>query len=246
MKTTGARPLLSELHAHTTWSDGTLTLRELVDLYGQNGFDVLCVTDHILRTDDPFLPDEPDWSSLDAASFGEYLAAVDAEALRARALYDLVVIAGAELTDTRTTNTDSAHAVAVGLRRFVSVDDGLEAALGKARAHGAALVAAHPYPAHAGPWPERATQRWGRDWQALAPLVDRWELFNGRNLYGWVADAGLPGIANGDFHRPTDLAGWKTVLPCAQDAESVVEHLRSGAPVYLTSYERTVQLAAAA
>jgi hypothetical protein len=41
-------PLLCELHAHSTWSDGDLTLTELVDLYGMHGFDVLCVTDHVL------------------------------------------------------------------------------------------------------------------------------------------------------------------------------------------------------
>src|SRR5262245_61388562 len=35
------KPLLSELHAHTTWSDGALTVAELVDLYGHAGFDVL-------------------------------------------------------------------------------------------------------------------------------------------------------------------------------------------------------------
>ena len=38
--------LLCELHAHTTWSDGALSLPELVDVYGNAGFDVLCVTDH--------------------------------------------------------------------------------------------------------------------------------------------------------------------------------------------------------
>jgi predicted metal-dependent phosphoesterase TrpH len=41
-------PLLCELHAHTRWSDGDLTVAELVDLYGRNGFDVLCVTDHVV------------------------------------------------------------------------------------------------------------------------------------------------------------------------------------------------------
>ena len=39
-------PLLCELHAHTTWSDGALSVRELADLYGRAGFDVLAVTDH--------------------------------------------------------------------------------------------------------------------------------------------------------------------------------------------------------
>src|SRR5215471_13996814 len=46
-------PLLAELHAHTRWGDGELTTRELVDLYGRQGFDVLCITDHVVRTDHP-------------------------------------------------------------------------------------------------------------------------------------------------------------------------------------------------
>jgi 3',5'-nucleoside bisphosphate phosphatase len=41
--------LLCELHAHTTWSDGALTVPELVDLYGRSGFDVLAITDHVVR-----------------------------------------------------------------------------------------------------------------------------------------------------------------------------------------------------
>ena len=47
-------PLLCELHAHTRWSDGEMTVAELVDLHGRNGFDVLCVTDHVVRWDDPW------------------------------------------------------------------------------------------------------------------------------------------------------------------------------------------------
>ena len=58
-------PLLCELHAHTTWSDGALTVRELCDLYGRNGFDVLAVTDHATR--------EPGERAR-AANFDAYLA----------------------------------------------------------------------------------------------------------------------------------------------------------------------------
>ena len=43
-------PLLAELHAHTTWSDGKLEISELVDLAGVHGFDLLCITDHVVRT----------------------------------------------------------------------------------------------------------------------------------------------------------------------------------------------------
>ena len=69
--------LLAELHAHTTWSDGSLSLPELVDLYGTAGFDVLCVTDHSV-------PGRTAVDNVHAGNFGEYLAAIEAEAERAR------------------------------------------------------------------------------------------------------------------------------------------------------------------
>ena len=36
--------------------------------------------------------------------------------------------------------------------------------------------------------------RFAREWRALAPLVDRWELFNRYDLFGWVAERGLPAL----------------------------------------------------
>ena len=66
------RPLLCELHAHSTWSDGSLTLTELVDLYGRSGFDVLCVTDHAVRSDDPWRARQGSlFRSVDARSWNE-------------------------------------------------------------------------------------------------------------------------------------------------------------------------------
>ena len=63
-------PLLCELHAHTRWSDGELTVAELVDLHGRSGFDVLCITDHVVRSDDPWRFEEGlGFSSIDEESF---------------------------------------------------------------------------------------------------------------------------------------------------------------------------------
>ncbi len=96
--TVKASPLLCELHAHSTWSDGELTLTELVDLYGRYGFDVLAVTDHVLRSDDPWPLENPDGSWVDAANHADYLDSIQAEAERARSAYDLLLIPGLELT----------------------------------------------------------------------------------------------------------------------------------------------------
>ena len=45
--------LLCDFHVHTQWSDGKLSVREVVDLYGSTGkFDVIAITDHILMKKD--------------------------------------------------------------------------------------------------------------------------------------------------------------------------------------------------
>jgi predicted metal-dependent phosphoesterase TrpH len=227
-------PLLCELHAHTRWSDGALTLPELVQLYGNHGFDVLCVTDHVNRSDDPWLANDAPVRGIHAANHADYLSEFEAQAERARTEYDLLLLPGLELTYNDLDPFLAAHAVAVGCRSFVSVDDGLETALGRARTEGAALIAAHPFRARKGVHSSRATMRFDREWRELAPLVDRWELFNRYDLFSSVARRGLPAVANGDFHRPEHLPGWKTLLPCAKNEAAVVDYLRSARPAFLT------------
>jgi predicted metal-dependent phosphoesterase TrpH len=228
-------PLLCELHAHTTWSDGALSVAELVDLYGRSGFDVLCITDHTLRN-----AAEPTVGHVDRGQHAAYLAEVRAEAARAAALYDLLVLPGLELTYDDPDPRLAAHAVAVGLESFVALEDGLEAALADARDAGAALIAAHPYAIDAVSSSLRGTGRWHAD-RDLAALVDRFELINRHDVFAWVAEARLPVVASGDFHRLEHLATWKTLLPCAKEAESVVGYLRSrraASLVQLTTVER--------
>jgi predicted metal-dependent phosphoesterase TrpH len=220
-------PLLCELHAHTTWSDGALSVRELADLYGRAGFDVLAVTDHTVPG-----------ACVQEPVFAAYLAEVEAEAERARRLYDLLLIPGLELTYDHEDPADAGHAVAVGLRSFVGVEHGLEPALRAARAHGAALVAAHPYPLAEAGSSTRGTGAFAADPARFAPLVDRFELFNRETLFHWVADAGLPTVANGDFHVPEHLGGWKTLLPCPREERAVIDYLRSPRPAFLVRLDR--------
>jgi predicted metal-dependent phosphoesterase TrpH len=225
---TKTQPLLCELHAHTTWSDGSLTLTELVDLYGRSGFDVLCITDHACR----------DGRHVNEETHARYLGAIEAEATRAQAIYDLLVVPGIELTYDDPDPALGAHVVAVGLERFVPLDGRLEDVLADARLAGAALIGAHPYPPGTLDAAHRRTGRIAADWASLAPLIDRLELFNRHELFAWVADAGLPAVATGDFHEPEHLATWKSLLPCAKSRRAVVDYLRSALPVYLTCLGR--------
>jgi predicted metal-dependent phosphoesterase TrpH len=228
-------PLLCELHAHTTWSDGDLSLRGLVDLYGSLGFDAVCVTDHSCRRDDPWLaPEDRGERGVQIANHRAYLAEIRREAARARDRYDLLLLPGLELTWNDLDPLCAAHALALGLHAFVSMDDGFEAALAAAREAGAAIVAAHPFADEADRSAARTTRRFAHDRERLAPLVDRYELFNRTRLFSWVEEARLPFVATGDFHRQEHLAGWKTLVPCAKDPATLIGYLRSELPVYLT------------
>ena len=85
-------PLFCELHAHTTWSDGSLSVRELVDLYGGAGFNVVAVTDHVVR------PGESQAGAVRAPTYDQYLDDLQAEGERALATYGLLLVPGLELT----------------------------------------------------------------------------------------------------------------------------------------------------
>lgn len=221
--------LLCELHAHTTWSDGQLTPAELVDLYGEHGFDVLAVTDHSVRLDDP-MP-----SAVDPWTWPAYITEIRAEAERAGEQYGLLVIPGLELSDNCDDPDLSAHALALGLEQHVSVDAGIVDALEAANDLRAAVVAAHPYAA-GDLTSMRPTRRIACELDTFRPLVHRYELFNRDEVFGWVAEARLAPVASGDVHLAAHLASWKTLLPCEKDADAVVDYLRSRGRVCLMPY----------
>ena len=94
---------------------------------------MLVVTDHVLRGDDPWPHENPYGSHVHALNYDAYLDAVQAEAERARGLYDLLVVPGLKLTYNDPDPDLAGHAVAVGLRSFVAMDRGLGEAMAAAR-----------------------------------------------------------------------------------------------------------------
>jgi hypothetical protein len=198
-----------------------------------------------VRSDDPWREQEGLlFSSVDEESWPQYVADVEREADRAWRTYGMLVIPGLELTFTDDEHVMAAHAVAAGLREFVSVDDGIAEAMRTAAEAGAALVAAHPNADEPALVRGRLTRRFSRD-ARLRELVHRFELFNRTQLFGWVADAGLPAVAAGDFHTPEHLRGWKTLLPSRHDEAAVVDYLRSPRPGYLLRLDDELSRAAA-
>jgi hypothetical protein len=221
-----SRPLLCELHTHTTWSDGDFGVRELVDLYGRAGFDVVAVTDHVLRPANGPL-------HVHRGNYHVYLAEIEDEAERARCEYGLLLVPGLELTFDDGDPARAAHALAVGLRTFVGLEDGLDPALRQAADAGALLIGAHPYALDAARNSHRGTARFAEqpDWAAGA--LHRFELVNRYDVFDWVRDRRLPPVATGDFHELHHLRTWKTLVPCARDEPAVIDYLRGAGPVEL-------------
>ncbi|HEX6490839.1 MAG TPA: PHP domain-containing protein [Gaiellaceae bacterium] len=226
------KPLLCELHAHTTWSDGGLSVRALVDLYGRAGFDVLAITDHVVRSDQADF--EQNDATLRSERFSVYLEEIEAHAERALLRYRMLVIPGLELTYDDPDPRRAAHTLALGLRSFIGLGGDLDAALGAAAAAGAVLIAAHPYTLAAAGAAARTTARFAEEPEWAAASVHRFEVCNRHDFFDWVAQARLPVVASGDFHRPEHLETWKTLVSAEPSEEAVLEHLRTGRPVSLT------------
>ena len=117
--------LLCDFHVHTTWSDGRLSVREVVDLYGQTGhFDVIAITDHILMKKDLLARAGADGHARAARLLG-HRAAVRRLPRRdrrrgaggRRKLYDLLVIPGAEITQNHIRSKKNSHIIALDLTR---------------------------------------------------------------------------------------------------------------------------------
>lgn len=154
-------------------------------------------------------------------------------------LYGLLVIPGLELTWYDRPER-SAHALAVGIRAWIGVDDGLEQALQAAEAGGAALIGAHPYTLDATVDAPRTTARFSEELEWSRDVLHRFELCNRHDFFTWVAEERLPVVASGDFHRPEHLATWKTLLPCAHEEEAVIAYLRSRGEAALMRLDATV------
>ena len=234
--------LLCDFHVHTNWSDGRLSLREVVDLYGRTRrFDVIAITDHILMRRDMLARAGRLLSlgrrefSVTEDRFQSYLDAIAAEARRARRLYDMLVIPGAEITQNHIRSKKNSHIVALNIKEHISADQPAEDILHAIRNQGALSIACHPH--------HRTTRRveigtcylWDKR-KRLAELVDVWEAANRDDLFSVTSLKHYPYVANSDFHKPKHLYSWKTLLRCDKDWDAIARTLRANVDVALTLY----------
>jgi predicted metal-dependent phosphoesterase TrpH len=234
--------LLCDFHVHTSWSDGRLSLRDVVDLYGQTGrFDVIAITDHILTRGD-LLGRAARLASLGMKHFSvtedrfdAYLSDIAMEAERAKRLYGMLVIPGAEITQNHIRSKKNAHIIGLNLNAFVSADQQAEDILKEIRRQGAVSIACHPH--------HRTTRRieigtcylWDHR-KRLSELVDVWEAANRDDLFSVTSLKHYPYVANSDFHKAKHLYSWKTLLRCEKNWNAIARTLRANVDVALTLY----------
>ncbi len=236
--------LLCDFHVHTRWSDGRLTIREVVDLYGQTGkFDVIAITDHILMKKD-LLARIGRLATLGTRSFGvkepcfdEYLDEIREEGERALRKYNLLVIPGAEVTQNNINGKGkkNAHIIALDIKRYISADQPAVEILREIRRQDALSIACHPH--------HRTTRRieistcylWDNR-GALAHLVDVWEAANRDDLFSVTSLKHFPYIANSDFHKAKHLYSWKTLIRAEKNWPAIRRALCDNVDVAITLF----------
>ena len=234
--------LLCDFHVHSQWSDGRLPLRDVIDLYGRTKrFDVVAITDHILMERD-LLARAGRWISLGrrefsvtAARFEEYLRDIETEARRAKRLYDMIVIPGAEITQNHLRSKRNSHIIALDIKEFISADQPAEEILKAVRRQGALSIACHPH--------HRTTTRleigtcylWEHR-KRLVDLVDVWEAANRDDLFSVTSLKHYPYVASSDFHKPKHLYSWKTLVRAEKSWPAIARALRSNVDIALTLY----------
>ena len=234
--------LLCDFHVHTNWSDGRLSLRDVVDLYGRTKrFDVIAITDHILMRRDllarsgRLLTLGRRQFSVTEERFDAYLEDIAMEARRAMRLYNLLVIPGAEITQNHIRSKRSAHIVALNISKFISADQPPGDILKAIRKQGALSIACHPH--------HRTTTRfeigtcylWDHR-KKLVDLVDVWEAANRDDLFSVTSLKHYPYVANSDFHKAKHLYSWKTLLRCDKRWEAIADTLRANVDVAVMLY----------
>jgi hypothetical protein len=227
--------LLADFHIHTTWSDGKLSIPEVIDLFGRAGHDVIAITDHVVNTDTLIGKTSHRFGlSITAENFGVYREEIEREKRRALDRYGMVVIAGFELTQNCVTRRNSAHVLALGVDAFISADGTVEEMLERARRMSRVVVACHPH--EQSDWFSNTFYLWNRRGD-VAHLVDLWEVATRWDLFPPVARARLPYIGNSDFHRPEHLYAWKTLVPSRHNELAVLRTLKQGSGLAVTRLE---------
>jgi len=227
--------LLCDFHIHTNYSDGKLTVPEVVDFYGRRAFDCICITDHLA---DPRrligkLSRLANFT-LEPGQLNEYFEVLDAEKRRAWRKYRMLVMAGIEFNKDGFTKKTSAHLLGIDLKGPINPALDLPETIAAIHAQNGLAVASHPHLMKS-EWGKNTLYLWENQ-EKFAPLLDAWEIANRNNIFTPVGLKRLAFLANSDFHKPKHIYSWKTLLRCQKDPEAIKACIRKNEQVAITLY----------
>lgn len=217
--------MLTDLHIHSTYSDGKLTIAEIVDFFGVRGFKIIAITDHLCE-ENTFLGKASNLlkKTLTRDTFSQYMEEIKIEGNRAMNQYGMMVIAGVELTKNSINFHKSAHIIALGIKEYINADGAVIDLIKRIKNQDALAIAAHPVSTK---YFEHQTYQLWDNRVELAGLFDAWEVASGPFLFNEVMESGLPLIANSDFHHPKQIRSWKTLIRCELNFESFKQAIKN-------------------
>ncbi len=233
----GAQPqmLLCDFHIHSNYSDGSMSVPELIDFYGERGFDCICITDHLA---DPrrLLGKLSELTNLTlgANQVEEYFRVIERERERAWRRYEMLVMTGIEFNKDGLTSKTSAHLLGIDLKSPINPALDLPETIARIHEQGGLAVASHPHVMKS-EWGKNTLYLWENQEQ-FAPLLDAWEIANRDNIFNDIGLKRLPFIANSDLHKPRHIYSWKTLIHCEKDPEVIKQCIRRNEHVAITLY----------
>ena len=227
--------LLCDFHIHTKYSDGSVELRRTVDLFGQAGFDVIAITDHVVNGDNSFGKLAHRFRfSVKEDNFEAYMSDLRREAERAWDKYGMLIIPGIEITKNHLSSDKSAHILIIDIKEFIPAGWDYEKLFLEAKKQDALIIACHPH--HTPDITNRDTLFLWNNREKYARYIDAWEIANRDDVFNVISLKKYPYIANSDFHRARHIYSWKTLLNCEKSIASVKQCIRHNKGVAITLF----------
>ena len=228
--------LLCDFHIHTKYSDGSMELGAAVDLYGQSGFDVIAITDHVVNGDNALGKIARRFGySVKEDNFDDYMANIKSEAKRAMSKYGMLVIPGVEISKNHISVDKSAHMLLLDIKEFVPACWSYEKILLSSKEQDAMSVACHPH--HMSDMSRNTLYLWNNR-EKYARFIDAWEIANRDDVFNVISLKKYPHIASSDFHKAGHIYSWKTLLNCKKESRAVKRCIKENNGVAITLFRR--------
>lgn len=226
--------LLCDFHIHTKYSDGSVELRKVIDIFGQAGFDVIAITDHVVNGDSMIGKFAYQFGlTITEKNFNEYIENVKYEAQRAWNKYEMLVIPGVEISKNYVSSEKSAHILILDIKEFIPPCESYEFIFLEAKKQNALVIACHP---HQMKGEIRNTLYLWNNRDKYGKYIDAWEIANRDDVFSVISLMKYPYIANSDFHKPSHLYSWKTLLNCDKNIDSVKKCIKLNKGVAITLF----------